>query len=129
MKLLSRCAGSTRAAPATTRPRGGTDLIEKDLEGVRSTRNGGRTEGRHAVPRQRTRDVRNRVATVERVVPGHPMNVHVDEAGNDEAVGGIDHVGPGWSDGSRFNGRYPVAVEDDRTATPESGPATRRRRR
>jgi hypothetical protein len=70
----------------------------------------------------------NRITIVERGVPGHPMNVHVDKAGNDEAVGGIDHGAPA---GARepFNGRYPVAVEDDRNRDSEPGPAARRRRR
>ena len=86
MKLLSRCAGSTRALLP-----GGLERAHADASrNVRSTRrvtgDRRRAEGGDAVPRQAPRNARDCVESLERIDAGNSVHVDVHETGNDVVV-------------------------------------------
>ena len=86
MKLLSRCAGSTRALRGgARRARRAPGEHGAQLPGRTRHRRG--TERRHAVTRQPRRDVRHRRSLVQRVDALHAVDVHVDEPGHDITAG------------------------------------------
>src|SRR5687767_7774036 len=93
---------------------GGAHLFQKELQIVRAARHGGGTKGGDAVTRQLNGDPRDYASAVERVMTGDAVHVHVDEPGNDVAVGDVDDRRTrrrGWR---RLNGRDAAVVEDDR---------------
>ncbi len=83
MKLLSRCAGSTRAAPRDGVSRARRTWSSTRAQRIRRARDRRRTERRDAVARKPRGDRRDRVAAVERVDALDAVHVDVDEAGND----------------------------------------------
>ena len=114
MKLLSRCAGSTRALVGGRFARSVRHLFEDAAERVGRTRHRRGTERGDAVLRQQRRHRRDRIAVVQRVVPLDAVHVHVDEPGHDVAVSGLDNRGARRIDARRsLNRRDAIAVDDE----------------
>ena len=72
MKLLSRCAGSTRAAPRLRLAARPGDLLEHPTQRRRRAGDGRRTERRDAVPRQPRRHRGNRSPSSSESTPSTP---------------------------------------------------------
>ena len=121
MKLLSRCAGSTRADPGARVARAAVTPASNadNFSGVHAI-----DVGQNAVTpyfgRMR-RDPRHRLLVVEHIDALDAVDVHVDETGNDHVTREIEIGGAGgFVDGAIVNGFDAAVADDDRAGVDDA---------
>ena len=86
-------------------------------QGRRRARHRCRTETGHAVLRQAARDLRHGAAAVEHIDALDPVDVNVDETGNNDVAGAVDSGRAGGTvDDAGFDGLDAAVADDERAS-------------
>ena len=119
MKLLSRCAGSTRAPPGGRVRARGAHARQHAAQRGRIAGDRRRTERGHAVARQPLRHRGDRARRPSSVSsPFDAVHVHVDEPGNDVVIGERRSGGRAGESAQSAPGRMSTMRSPSRTSVP-----------